>query len=262
MALSATAKTLPEDVTHLDIIKSLAVVIMIIDHIGFYFFPEQDWFRAIGRIGFPVWFFMVGYALGRDLSNKLLIGALIIMVTNIILQMPVFPVNALVTIILLRLLLDPIMNAILHSRYIFFLAAIVMALFYFFSNMIVEYGTIALLFAVAGYLTRHKAAVMANSFMQEADYLLFMVFCFASFCILQTAAFGFNEAQAIVMALMTGIVMVVLATMRPMVFPQISHEPQKSVLQFMGRRTLEIYVAHLVLFKVAVFILYRLGLYS
>lgn len=253
---------LPDEVTHLDLIKTFAVIVMIIDHIGYYFFPEQEWFRAIGRIGFPVWFFMVGYARGRELSNKLLIGALILLVANLALQLPLFPLNALVTIIFLRLLIDRFMDLILRTRYVFWLSAILLVLFYMFSNMITEYGTIAMMFAVAGYLTRHKDKVETQSFMTNVDYILFMVLCFSSFCVLQTAQFGFNEIQSIFMAVLTGATMFVLAVMRPMVFPEISHEPQKTILQFMGRRTLEIYVAHLLLFKVMMVLFHYIGFYS
>lgn len=149
-------KTLPTEVTHLDLIKSFAVIVMIIDHIGYYFFPEQEWFRAIGRIGFPVWFFMIGYALSRELPGKLLVGALVLLVANIGLDLPLLPLNALFTIILLRMLIDPFMDIVLRSRYIFWLSAILLVLGYVLSNLITEYGTIALLFAVAGYLTRHR----------------------------------------------------------------------------------------------------------
>jgi len=261
-SLKPQHKILPQEVTHLDLIKSFAVLVMIVDHIGYYFFPEQGWFRAIGRIGFPVWFFMIGYALSRELAGKLCVGALVLLAADIGLRLPIFPLNALFTIILLRLLIDPFVGVILRSRYIFWLSAILMALSYVFSNLITEYGTMALLFAVAGYLTRHRESVHANSFMTDVDYRLFMIFCVVSYCFLQTAQFNFVETQIIVISMSVAVMMFVLSNMRPMVFPKISVVPRGTVLKFMGRKTLEIYVAHLLLFKVIAVLLMNIGFYS
>lgn len=41
------------------VLKMIAVVIMIIDHTGLFFFPEAIWLRAIGRIGFPIFAYFI-----------------------------------------------------------------------------------------------------------------------------------------------------------------------------------------------------------
>lgn len=41
------------------ILKSIAMVTMLIDHIGFVFFPDQMIFRIIGRIAFPLFAFLI-----------------------------------------------------------------------------------------------------------------------------------------------------------------------------------------------------------
>lgn len=40
-------------------LKILAIVTMIIDHIGLFFFPEYIFFRIIGRISFPIFAFLI-----------------------------------------------------------------------------------------------------------------------------------------------------------------------------------------------------------
>lgn len=40
-------------------LKIIALVTMLIDHIGYVFFPEIIWFRVIGRIAFPIFAFFV-----------------------------------------------------------------------------------------------------------------------------------------------------------------------------------------------------------
>lgn len=248
-----TAKQLPSTVTHLDIIKTIAVIVMVIDHIGMYFFPDISWFRAMGRIGMPVWFFMVGYARGRDLPNRLLIGALILAVADIVLFNRVFPMNALVTIIILRFVIDYVMEFVLRSRYLFVLSSILLALFYVATNFVVEYGTLALIFACLGYLTRHKNKVMEVTFMTNKDYIGFAIATFIAFCLFQNAQFGFDDIQFAMMGILTFICMGILMTMRPMIFPQIKSRMMIVSLQYCGRKTLDIYVAHLLLFKVILF---------
>ncbi len=54
--------------TH-DVLKLIAIVTMLIDHIGFFFYPKTMLFRAIGRIAFPI--FAYHLAMGyRWTSNK------------------------------------------------------------------------------------------------------------------------------------------------------------------------------------------------
>ena len=246
-------KQLPVDLTYLDIIKTLAVIVMVIDHLGLYFFASEDWFRAIGRIGMPVWFFMVGYASTRDLPNRLLIGAVVLAAADFLLFQKLFAINALVTIMLLRLCIDYVMNFVTQSRYLFYLSAVLLILLSIPTAMAVEYGTMGLLFAIAGYLVRHKEDVLELTFVTEKDFVGFMVLTFIGFCAIQNGQFGFNEAQLFVMSVFTAITMVALVTMKPTVFPNFKNPITKKILQYCGRHTLDIYVVHLVAFKVILF---------
>ena len=229
---------------------------MFIDHVGFYFFPDYEWFRAIGRVGMPIWFFLGGYALSRDLPNKLLIGAVVLSIFDFVLFQQTFPFNALVTIIFIRMAIDPVMAFITRSRYVFVIAAILMILFYVATNLVIEYGTLAFSFAVMGYLVRHRDKVITSTFMTKHDFYFFFAVTLVGFCLLQNAQFGFSEIQFIMMAVVTACIMVVLAKLEPMTFPQIKGIAPIRALQFCGRKTLEIYVVHLVVFKVILLILY------
>lgn len=42
-------------------LKLIAVLTMVIDHLGYLFFPDQEWMRAIGRLTMPIF----GYAIAR-----------------------------------------------------------------------------------------------------------------------------------------------------------------------------------------------------
>ena len=50
-AASMVKAKLPAEITSYDLLKAAAVIIMIIDHVGYYFFIDEMWWRAVGRIG-------------------------------------------------------------------------------------------------------------------------------------------------------------------------------------------------------------------
>jgi surface polysaccharide O-acyltransferase-like enzyme len=61
-----------------------------------------------------------------------------------------------------------------------------------------------------------------------------------------------------VMSILTILCMGILMTIRPMTFPQIKGRVMVCALQYCGRNTLDIYVAHLLVFKVLLFISFAL----
>jgi len=249
--MNPSLKKLPDAVTNLDIIKTVAVIFMIIDHIGFYFFPDNMWYRAVGRLGgVPVWFFLIGYASSRDIPNKWLIGALILSVVDFALINHIFAFNVLVTLILARLCIDPVMRFVLRSRYLFWFSAVLLALFYIPSNWVMEYGSLGLLCATVGYLTRHRDQLYAQTFLTKRDYHGALVFMIVAITMLQTSVFGFDFYQSALVAVGSGLFTIALVTMDGSTYPQITNNLAKGFFQFSGRKTLEIYVAHLVIFKI------------
>ncbi len=233
-----------------DLLKAFAVIIMIIDHIGAYFFPEQLWWRAIGRIGFPIWFYLIGHASGRDIPWKLWAGALLLIALNPVVGMSFLSLNALVTIMVLRLIIDDVMNVAREKPAIIWPMLALMAVFIFPTNMLMEYGTQALMFAMLGYMVRHKAELPFS-----ADTLrLYMMAVASIFLVFQWADFGFSMAQFLIMAAGTMAVCLVLLDFKAAEYPALGQKmpaPVKWVLQICGRYTLEIYVLHLAIFKLA-----------
>ena len=50
-------------------LKIIAALIMVIDHIGYMFFPKVIWIRKVGRLSFPIFAFFVaeGFFYTKDL---------------------------------------------------------------------------------------------------------------------------------------------------------------------------------------------------
>lgn len=245
---------LPKDLTSYDLLKAAAVIIMIIDHMGYYLFLEEPWFRAIGRIGFPVWFFLIGYSRGRDFSLSLFIGAILLVISNFVTGMAIFPLNALITIIVIRFIIDPLMSFAL--RHLLCLLATITIV----TGMIVpsfafsEYGTLALLLAMFGYIVRHKPVVPGLH--ETADRIAagMGIYCFIIFLFVQQTFFMFPQKQMIFLIAGTAMVMWCLFNFRSVSYPWLTARIPlcfSSTIQCLGRNTMEIYVLHLVILKVA-----------
>jgi len=250
-----STKPLPFNLTSYDLLKSFAVIIMLIDHTGWYFFPGDMWWRAVGRIGFPVWFFLVGHSNSRDLNWKLWAGTAVLFIGNIISGMYLFPLSALATIIVIRLVLDPFMRLALYDKKALFAFSIVLLLVVLHTAMFVEYGTQALIMAMLGYMVRHRERLNLTS----DTVTLFTAYALTSFLVLQGMMFNLSQPQFIFMTIGTLAVMGLLYGFKLREYPELTAKLPKFVtaaLKFGGRHTLEIYVAHLTLFKVLAMILF------
>src|SRR5215207_3097947 len=52
-------------VTTVDLFKFAGVLSFLVDHYGLFFDPEDNWWRLVGRIAAPIFFFLVGFARNR-----------------------------------------------------------------------------------------------------------------------------------------------------------------------------------------------------
>jgi len=241
-------KNLPSDLTSYDFLKSVAIVLMIIDHLGAYFFPEEMWLRALGRICVPMWFFLIGYARTRDIPNQMWIGALIIMSASPLTGAPFFPINILVTMIAVRLSLDYLMAKSLESPLKLWGISILLLFLIIPTYVLSDYGTIGFFLAMFGYCVRLKQDKGDDRVLTH-----FMLFSAGSLILVSQMVFAFSTPQFVVMSV--GIVLTILSLQyfKPMTFPDLSNRLPwgvKGLIQLTGRRTLEIYVIHLVLFKI------------
>lgn len=244
----AKRSDLPINLTSYDLIKFLALIIMIIDHLGAYFFPEDIWWRVIGRAGLPVWFFLVGYARSQEISKPLIVGALILVGANLVLGQYSFPANALVSIIIVRLVLDKLCSfgfaSVEKLIYVFFFLGILSLP----SGFLFEYGSIAILLAMFGYCVRNSEKIAISNLTKVIFSILVMTFS----TFLQIITFNLGTFESIGCILGMGFFGVILFFFKPAEYPRLTNITpsfMKNMITFGGRYTLEIYVIHLVLFK-------------
>lgn len=139
-----------------DLLKFFAMITMIVDHIGLYFFPESHLLRLIGRTSMPVFCFFAGYNFKEQPKSKiLLLGVLLYLITSILLKQ-ITPGNILISIYMgqcylyiFRNKLDNIVSSYVHV----FILGMLGPVTCFFS----DYGSLAVAIMLLGYIATTHA---------------------------------------------------------------------------------------------------------
>lgn len=249
-------KVLPKDLTSYDVLKTLAVVLMIIDHIGMYFYPEALWWRVFGRASAPIWLFLIGYSNSRDLPAKLWIGAVILTFAGLFDMAEFWPLTILVGMMVVRKIIDQSARTIFAGFEPFMFGLVGLSLFMIHSHLVVEYGLLCLVIALYGYLVRRRASEEGGG-IALYQRVVFIAFALVSYLAMNVVG---TELSAVQSASMIGVVALtfgVLYFFKSQTYQKITAALPKAVvaiIQFGGRRTLEIYVAHILLFKLLAYI--------
>jgi hypothetical protein len=244
--------------TTYDLVKTLALILMILDHIGYFFYPDNLWFRAVGRASFPIWCFLIGYANSRNTGKDIWSWATILLVFNLILGGPLLPLNILYTIIAVRLVLDRMASVVFRHWEVMLYAVIALSVLTWPTMAIIEYGALGLLLALCGYAVRHQES-LGVSIMTQRSYILFVT---TFYFLIQNFLFQFPDAESKTAAFSIGVAILMMCFFKPLNlvgWTERLPRPVTGMLQFSGRYTMEIYVIHLILFKLAAALLHLEG---
>lgn len=225
-----------------DWLKFLAVIIMTIDHIGAYFLVGElyTWFKVVGRFTFPVWFFFAGYMQSRKLGGEIIWYGLFLIVVNLIGGRGIFPMNALISIVICRAAVLWLRErGLIDSRiWDVFLVCVVLSLF---AGELFEYGTTGLLYAIMGDMVRRGRQ---NTRFFVATFVLFMLY--------QYVGLEPNLLQATIMTLGVGYYTWRLSHFEMRNLPWFeAHSGFGYVVRLLGRNTLYYYVIHRTIFILA-----------
>lgn len=253
---------LPTDITCFDIAKFAAVVLMVVDHMGMYVFPDQEWMRYLVPSSAPIWFFMLGYSARTDIPLAWWVGGGALIAMGIVVGLPVFPVNILFTMMILRVGIPLLMNHALKGRVNFIEVMAVLFLVAVPTMLLFEYGTQAFILAIFGYLIKNRSDVQASALLKGRDWGRFVngfiLFAALSFSLQQVFVFGSSVPEFLVIVLQTTLVLGALSFVRPVSFSKLTQRLSpigSKFVQLGGRYTLEIYVLHLLMLQ-------AYGLYS
>ena len=158
-----------------NVLKIIAIVSMLIDHIGKLFFPDVAFLAIVGRLAFPLFAFFIaeGVFYTRSIKKylcKLLIFGLISQIPYILFFYPLIRINVLFTFIfaiLLILLINKIRatdNKVDKGFLIFFAVAYTLIIALLGYCSFIEYGVFGMLLPVCFYFFRHKIVLKYVSF--------------------------------------------------------------------------------------------------
>lgn len=249
---------LTTNLTSYDFLKFATVLFMFADHIGAFFIPEDVWWRVLGRLGFPAWFFLAGYSKSREVSATLWVGAGILCFESYMFGGYMFPANALVSFICIRVFMAHYYKyyfagweGLLYCTVAFLLLAVP-------TGYIFEYGTLAFMFAMFGYAVRNKNELGIGNKIR----ILFCATVAVSVGFLQSYIFKFDFPQSMACVGLICAMSLVMFHFKRAEYPSLTEKlprPLTALVQFGGRYTLEIYVIHLVAIKTYMFFVLHAG---
>ncbi len=224
-----------------DLIKAAAIILMIGDHLGYYFFPDQLWIRWLGRFAFPLFFFLIGYTGSTKLSPALWLAAGAVIATDLLLSLPPFPLNIVVTVILTRIYFRMESRYGSHERSpltsIFLLTVWLIP-----TAILTEYGTFGILMALCG---RYIATGQATA-RETAPAIAVILLLFAAFTSI-TLAFPLIYAATFCLAL-AGL-SILLSYYRLYALTNTPPIWLHRSIRLCARHSLAVYAIHLILIK-------------
>ena len=223
--------------TH-DLLKTLAVLLMIIDHIGNYFYPESIWLRLIGRGAAPIFYFLVGFSGKLNCRLSLFVYGGILSISSAVFFQQVFWINILYTFVFANIIIQyfPAKTTPHHIKVgIFvFLAILHLCLFQY-----IEYGTLGILIALTAHWHVNKVPYSG----------IWLAMSLSMHFLWQTLAFDFVQSENLVFAVvLIWATFWVLFNLYQLKDIRILKLPRLLILA-LSRYSLEIYFYHLILFQ-------------
>ena len=162
--LSASTKGIyryGQQVNSHDLVKVLATLTMVIDHVGLYFMHDNIWMRLIGRMAAPLFFYLVGYSGSYKFKYQILaLGIALCLIeffvsSNSSLIWKILPLNILINFVLIKAILDRFDPSKMRSGFLILLLAVLLLI----GNQTrtyIEFGTLGLSIAIGSRLINKR----------------------------------------------------------------------------------------------------------
>lgn len=233
---------------------AVVVVSMVVGHVFYYFVPDQNWLRIVDRILVPVFLVTVGYNTSHKFGWMVWAGAFIVAWTHYVGTGIIF-INVLGTFIFVRAFMRPFLDLLLKSSTKFWAWNIIFVLVSPVVNLVLEYGTLAISMAVAGWINRNREEVK-----EIVNPKHFFVFITLGYLYFTEAVFMFSQTELAIVAIGSIIVMTLLYDFRTLLLNAVHRRPKDKIekfVSFVGRKSLEIYVIHVVVFNVMTYSIFK-----
>jgi hypothetical protein len=244
-------------VDHTDWLKTVAILLVLVDHIGYFFIEDDLWWSVFGRLAAPTFFFLLGYAKSRGVPrNWIWLGVGLTVLDIWHNEWKWVAPNILLSFALIRLGRPYAQGLLERHGWVGFalLAALLFALLPV-TGQLVDYGAEGWLWALFGLSQRryvdHKP-VQPNAGSKNLGLMRLLACLIASAVYVwrEQIEFSFSQIQFAVF-----IVVLIILSLRLSVFMRgtTRFQPPKLVadtLGFIGRHTLEIYAIELAGFQI------------
>lgn len=250
MTGSGVAAVAARPVSRIDCWKTAALLVILVDHLGFFILTDQSWMMAVGRSALPIFFFLIGFARTRSVpwfwwAAGFGLTALDGWRTGEWLSVDV---NILVNFALIRLALPLIETHVFGDWRRVVVLAVVLAALMPVASPWIEYGTEGWLLALVG-LAHRRALEAGPDRPREPAWLLrrgLGAFATLAFLAAQAAAYEFEVADTWIMAACVILVSALLLRFRPGEATWRPPEGLGMLLRFSGRHSLEVYMAQII----------------
>ncbi len=164
-----------------DYIKILALLSMIIDHLGYFVFPDEIWLRIVGRLAFPLFLMLIGYNLSYRAKKWLRIIWFLLQVVIwwwMRAWVPLDPMlNILLAIALTRVVLWRLTKQSMRLQIV---VCVISILLWSASMSFVDYGTWSVVFWLMWRRIRTKPmnVTLPITYLLVVLYMIFMVSVF------------------------------------------------------------------------------------
>jgi hypothetical protein len=261
---AARSTRTPHAVDNTDWLKTAAIILVVVDHIGYFFIDDAQWWSVFGRLAAPTFFFLLGFAQTRIVPlHWIWLGVILTLLDSWNTGWTWVAPNILLSLALIRIARPYVQILMQHHGWAAF-ALLVSALCAVLpiAAKIVDYGAEGWLWALFGLFQRlyidgrlatdadgtaQSSAPPAHA-MTENVRLVRLLACFvAAFVYVWQEQREFSFSQIHFAAFILGVSVLSLSLCLFRRGPSRIQPPESiaGALRFIGRRTLEIYAIQL-----------------
>lgn len=233
--------------TTTDVWKFFGVVFVLLDHYGFFFDNDQDWWRVFGRLAAPIFFFFVGFARTRRVPGRwLVLGVLLTLAEAWTEDFEKFDLNILLNFALIRLALPWLERRVTPFAGRTALLTLAVVLLIRPVAAVMEYGAEGWLWALFGLA--HRLALENPSPRALWTRNALAAVAAGVYLVTEIADYDFGPVTGAALALCVAALAGSLARFRRAELDRQPPEPLAAALRFAGRFSLEIYALTLFAF--------------
>jgi hypothetical protein len=155
-----------------DLLKVLALIIMLVDHIGLYIYPENIWLRIAGRFAMPIFAFYAGYNFKGKLRHMIWICGIVIVAAWKYSYGIIIP-NILIDLAIGQLYLLYAGKSIMSNERKFLIHFISMLAISPITIYILDYGTITIAYMMIGFMIANRSEDQGHLLLATSVLMIF-----------------------------------------------------------------------------------------